>query len=82
MQDQIEALETWMNLILPKLEAIKNSGDGATIHKAVTYTARIWSCYTLIKYYDKEKYYEPCLEYLREAEQWLIQQAQHFGPIS
>mgnify|MGYP006904094745 CR=1 FL=1 len=40
MLDKINKLNIWADLLIPKLEAVSNSGNGATIHTANGYLCR------------------------------------------
>ena len=62
-------------LILPKLRALANSGDGAIIHDANSWIGRITGWESLYNYYSDLPHLVTWREYIRSAELWMIEKA-------
>lgn len=61
------------DLIIPKLQAYSNSGDGSIIHTANHHIGVIKGWESLYNYYKDTQRLVTWREYIRTAEMWLIE---------
>jgi hypothetical protein len=75
LKEELERDKNWANLLLPKLEAIKNSGNGTTIHDANGWLNVITNSISNANYTGWDRQAEMINNlsyYLDKAEKWLI----------
>jgi hypothetical protein len=75
LQDELDRDNNWYNLLLSKLRAVENSGNGTIIHDVRGKLSILLSAHANANYINWDKQVECINEfsnYLDETEKWLI----------
>jgi hypothetical protein len=75
LKEELERDKNWAGLLLPKLKAVKNSGNGTTIHDTNGWINVITSSLSNAEYIKWDRQPEMInnlSHYLDKAEKWLI----------
>lgn len=74
LSEELERDNNWYSLLMPKLEALENSGDGTIIHDAIGKKSVLLSAFHNANYvWEKQVYMiQEFSYYLDSTEKWLI----------